>query len=386
MTAAETCFEQERNEQPQRSLRILFAGELWDGSDSNAYARALRRAGHSVTTIESANFLPTGWRSKWLRAARRAMEPWLIAEYERALIDMARHLSPQLFIGFKANYVTPTAMHAIKETGAVAINVYPDVSFMAHGPRLPKTLPLYDWVFTTKTFGLKDLESTLGVRSASFFPPAYDPEVHAPCVLDTADHALYQADVSFIGSWSPKKEMMMATLAQAVPDARIRIWGNTWDRASSESLRSVIEGRAVIGPEYAKCVCASRINLALLSEQVPGASSGDLITHRTFAIPACGGFMLHERTAEITQYFEEGIDCALFGDNEDLVAKAQHYLDHESERAFVAEAGRARALRSGYSVDARVQEVLSRFAIIAAQKRRSSGVSESDDAFNRGTG
>ncbi|CCJ07828.1 Uncharacterized protein BN69_2377 [Methylocystis sp. SC2] len=368
------------------SLRILFEGALWSGSDSYAYVRALRRAGHSVTAIEAANFLPTGWRSKWLRGLRRILEPWLIAEYERALIDMARHLSPQLFIGFKANYVTPAAMHVIKDTGAVAINVYPDVSFMAQGPRLPKTLPLYDWVFTTKTFGLKDLESTLGVRNASFFPPAYDPEVHAPCELDAADRAHYQADVSFIGSWSPKKEMVMAALAQAMPDARIRIWGNTWDRASSESLRSAIEGRVVTGLEYAKCVRASRINLGLLSEQVQGASSGDLITHRTFAMPACGGFMLHERTAEITQYFEEGIDCALFSDNEDLVAKARYYLDHESERAFVAEAGRARALRSGYSVDARIQEVLSRFEIIAARKRRSSGVSESDNPFNRGTG
>ncbi|RNJ48676.1 CgeB family protein [Methylocystis hirsuta] len=368
------------------SLRILFAGELWNGSDSYAYVRALRRAGHSVTAIESANFMPTGWRSKWLRGLRRFLEPWLIAEYERELIDMARHLSPQLFIGFKANYVTPAAMHAIKETGAVAINVYPDVSFMAHGPRLPKTLPLYDWVFTTKTFGLKDLESTLGVRSASFFPPAYDPEVHTIVALDSADQALYQADVSFVGTWQLKNEQLLSALQTAAPNATIKIWGGDWHKATAPNLRSAIQHKTVLGLEYSKCVRASRINLSPMRDRQVGASSGDLITHRTFAMPACGGFMLHERTPEITDYFIEGKECALYSDTDDFIAKARYYLEHEYERARVAEAGRARALRSGYSVDARVQEVLSRFEIIAAQKRRSSGVSESDDPFNRGTG
>ena len=59
-----------------------------------------------------------------------------------------------------------------------------------------------------------------------------------------------------------------------------------------------------------------------------GASSGDLITARTFHIPACGGFMLHERTAEVREFFDEGRECAMFEGAAEMVAKVGYYLDH----------------------------------------------------------
>lgn len=342
-------------------MRILFAGERWPGSDAYAYERAFRRAGHAVTAIESATFLPTGWRSPWLRAVRRLLTPALIAEYERALIDAAETEQPHLFVGFKAPFVTVRAMQAIKATGAVAINIYPDVSFMAHGPRLPQTLPLYDWIFTTKTFGIADLRGKLGITGASFFPPAFDPELHHPMPPSADETNRLGADVSFIGTWSPKKEALMAAAVRGNPGAKVRIWGGSWHRATAPELAVAIQNRVVIGPEYTKAVCASRINLGLLSEQVAGASSGDLITHRTFAMPACGGFMLHERTPEIGLYYEEGREVALFSVERELVDKVRYYLEHEDERRQVAEAGRARALASGYSVDQRAADVIAKF-------------------------
>ena len=354
----------------EASLRVLFAGERWPGSDAYAYERAFRRAGHAVTAIESANYLPTGWRSPWLKAVRRALTPLLIAEYEKALIDMARSLRPQLFVGFKAPFVTARAMREIKDGGAICINIYPDVSVMAHGPRLPQALPMYDWVFTTKSFGLGDMERQLGITDASFVPPAYDPEHHHPLELTEADVAQFGNDVSFIGTWSPKKERLLAALARALPDARIRIWGGNWQNAAAPELSDAIAHRTVIGPEYTKAVCASRINLAILSEQVAGASSGDLITHRTFAIPACGGFMLHERTSEVGDFFEEDGECALFGSENELIEKVRHYLSNEAERARIAAAGRERAVAAGYSVDARVRDVTDKFGELSGASGR----------------
>lgn len=345
----------------KRSLRILFAGERWHGSDAYAYERALLRAGHAVTPIETAVFVPSGWQALWLRAMRRVLKPLMIAEYERAVIDAVNQIQPHLFVGFKAPYVTPKIMRVVKDAGVRAINIYPDISFMAHGPYLPKTLPLYDWVFTTKSFGLVDMERQLGIRRSSFLPPAFDPELHFPIALDNDDWARYGADISFIGTWSPKKERLLEVVARSVSPARIRIWGSSWHKATSSALRDAIENKIVIGREYPKAVRASRINLALLSEQGAGASSGDLITQRTFGMPACGGFMLHERTPEVIQYFEEGTECALYSGEEELVEKVQYYLNNEEERARVAEAGRKRALASGYSVDARVGDIIAKF-------------------------
>ncbi len=38
---------------------------------------------------------------------------------------------------------------------------WPDVSFFAHGPSIPRAVPHYDWIFTTKSFGLADLEGEI---------------------------------------------------------------------------------------------------------------------------------------------------------------------------------------------------------------------------------
>ena len=127
-------------------------------------------------------------------------------------------------------------------------------------------------------------------------------------------------------------------------------------------LSSEIEGRAVWGKEYAKAIQASAINLAILTEGNKEASSGDLITARTFEIPAAGGFMLHERTEEAVQYFADEKECAFFSDADDLAAKIDYYLRHSDDRDVIATAGRQRALSSGYSVDARVETVLAKYA------------------------
>ena len=135
-------------------------------------------------------------------------------------------------------------------------------------------------------------------------------------------------------------------------------------------MPDIFQGTEVFGIEYAKAIRASRINLAILSEQREGASSGDQITARTFEIPAAGGFMLHERTEEAMGYFEDGKECVFYADPDDLVAKIRYYLAHEDERAAIAAAGRRRCLSSGYSVDDRVDTVLAKYAELRKARDR----------------
>jgi spore maturation protein CgeB len=237
------------------------------------------------------------------------------------------------------------------------VNLYPDVSVLAHGPWLPKALPEYDWVFTTKSFGVDDMRRLVGVERASFLPHAYDPEVHAPVALEPEDVGRYGCDVSFIGTWSPKKQALLESLAVRQPEVRLRIWGHQWKRARAK-LGDRVEGRPVVGVEYAKALTASRVNLCILSEARRGASSGDRTTSRTFHIPATGAFMLHERTEELALFFEEGSECGAFGSPEELATRVGAYLADDAERTRVAEAGWQRSVRSGYSVDDRATELL----------------------------
>jgi spore maturation protein CgeB len=134
-----------------------------------------------------------------------------------------------------------------------------------------------------------------------------------------------------------------------------------WEKAGC-SLARWVETREVLGAEYAKAIRLSKINLGILSEVRKGASSGDLITARTFHIPACGGFMLHERTEEVRQHFEEGRECGMFNGAAEMVEKVGYFLDHAAEREAIAEAGHIRCLTSGNSVDDRVRAVLAKIA------------------------
>jgi spore maturation protein CgeB len=349
----------------QKPLRILAVSDTWQGSNAYAYVRAFRRLGHSVRVVPSENYVPGEWKRKPLRVLRRIMEPVFMREYTEALIEEAKELRPHLFFVFKGRYVAAEAIKSIRELGAIAINFYPDVSFMAHGKYIPGALPVYDWIFTTKTFGVTDLERLLGVRTASFLPHSYDPEAHFPIELDGEDKAVYDCDTSFVGTWSPKKQKLIEQISRALPSMHLRIWGAQWESAQP-SLGSRIEGRGVFGMEYSKALIASKINLCILSEARRGASSGDLITSRTFHIPATGAFMLHERSTELLNYFEEGTECACFETGEELIEKIAYYLERPEERQEIAAAGRRRVLDSGYSVDCRAMVILEKVAEMRA--------------------
>ena len=343
----------------QRPLRILMVCDLWQGSDSYALARAFRRTGHSVTIVSDSTYYGREWRSPVLRAARRLMRPFIVRDFNEALIKSAQGLAPHLLFVCKGQLVEPYAIEAAKKAGALAALWWPDVSFFAHGPSIPRSVPHYDWVFTTKTFGLNDLKAKFDMTRASFLPHAFHPEVHRKFRCDASDHERYGCDVSFIGTWSPKKQALLEALVAAQPDVKLKIWGMQWEKAGA-GLARWVESREVLGAEYAKAIRLSKVNLGILSEMRKGASSGDLITARTFHIPACGGFMLHERTCEVSEFFVEGRECGMFDGAKEMVEKVGYYLEHAAERETVAEAGHVRCLHSGNSVDDRVRAILAK--------------------------
>jgi spore maturation protein CgeB len=348
------------------SLRILAVSSQRQGMNDYAFMRAFRRAGHSVSVVAADAYVPL-WQRKSLRVLRRLLTPALVAEYNRELAQAARELQPDLFFVFKGQYVTHETLAAIKATGAVAINFYPDTGFEDHGPYLPKTIGGYDWVFTTKPVGVADLKQNYDLEFASFIPHAFDPEVHAPVQVSSHDRNKYQCDVSFIGNISDKKQKLVEHVRRNLPDINLHIWGAPkWGHVSG--LSECYQGGAVWGMEYAKAIQETKINLGLLYEGGLGAPEGDLLTARTFEIPATGGFMLHERTKEVMSYFEEDKECAFYSDKDDLVAGIQHYLDHPEERRVIATAGRQRCLTSGYSVDSRIETVLAKYAELRAAR------------------
>jgi|ERR1044071_2512970 hypothetical protein len=338
-------------------FRILCIGETWYGSDARAAFAALRRLGHSVQVLDENNYVPLYWQTKVSKGIRKIFRPLFVREL---LLDACRHIGrfkPHCLFVFKGNWVHPEVVDYCRRQGVSTANYYPDVSFLSHGPYIPRTLPRYDRVFTAKTYGVGDMQSLLGLDNVSFLAPGYDPELHRPVELSAEEQETFGCDVAFIGTWSPKKEAMLAALRRELPHIKMKIWGSQWGKSRSNNLQECIMGDSVIGNEYVKAICGSSICLGLLSEQGRGASSGDLITARTFQIPACRTLMLHERNPEVLQYFAEGREAAFFSTPSEAAQMIRYFLSRPREREEVALNGLKRVRQDGYSIDERMKVV-----------------------------
>lgn len=336
-------------------MKILCIGPQFSGSNAAALFKAFSRLGHLVSIVDEFYYVPLQNTTKVTKLISKVFRPLYVSSYNNVIISRFYTFTPDLVLVYKGAFVKPETVHQMQNTVNV-VCFYPDVSFHTHGGLLHKTLPLYSKVFTTKTFGIKDMEEQLGQKNGVFIPHGFDPEVHRKLDVNSSLTKAYACDASFIGTWSPSKEKYLSKLMEAIPHLNLKIWGNQWERAGA-SLQNQIQYSAIEGDLYALAIQASKINIALLSEQVKGASSGDKITSRTFHIPASGGFMLHQFSDEIDEYFIPEEEMVLFRDAEDLINLIGYYLVEDDKREAILERGFKRALRD-HSIDNRASQVL----------------------------
>lgn len=80
-----------------------------------------------------------------------------------------------------------------------------------------------------------------------------------------------------------------------------------------------------------KVFALSRINLNISLKTIRTG-----IPLRVIDIMACGGFVLSNYQEELLEYFEPGVDIAIYDSMEDMVLQADYYLEHEEERQKIA--------------------------------------------------
>jgi hypothetical protein len=331
--------------------------ENWLGNTGLSAFDALLRAGTWAAAISEHEYVPLEWKSRSIRLLGRLLRGPAVAEFNNRLLKAAEDLNPNVLLAVKGTFVKPATLRRLRETGIACYCFYPDVTLLGHGGYLPEAIREYDWVFTTKSFGVKDLEA-FGQKNSSFLPHAYDPVVHQPRKPTPELVKDLGCDLSFIGTWSAKKQRILEQFVSMRPHVSVKIWGNYWQRLPRSSpLCSRATFKPITGIGYASAISCSKINLGLLSERWAGASSGDLITSRTFHIPACGGLLLHERTADLLQFFEEGISCMCFEGVEELANKVDQLLPDEGLRTRIARRGREVVIAS-HSWDHRIRTIL----------------------------
>lgn len=327
---------------------ILYLGADWWGSDARALAVALRKRKQLLIEALYEDYFPMQGTSFSLRVLRRLGRSLFADGFNRAVKAHAKNHALDFVLVFKGMLLRPATLEPFRRAGIPLYCVYPDVSYKDHGRDIWNCLPLYDAVFTTKSFHLADTELRSRTRRLIEVAHGHDPEVHRPVALSDRIRVAYECDVSFVGCWSPKKEEYIGHLINHLSRLDIRIYGPGWHHARA-AVAAHWQKRGAFGDEYALICQASRINLGLLSEAGGGTRLGDQTTARTWQIPACGGFMLHERTEELARYFEPEKEVGTFSGPLELLVKISYYLANESIRHSIAEAGYQRSRQDNYT-------------------------------------
>lgn len=336
---------------------IGFLGADWWGSDARATGAELRRRGCLLIERHYEDHFPTRWRSRGLKVVRRLFRNWMADDYNAAILELLQVRPLEFLLVFKGMLVSRQTLRRFHDRSVPIYCLYPDVSFRDHGSNVWDCLPWYDCIFTTKSYHLNDPQLKSRVRRLQLVGHGFDPEVHRPVGISEDVRRLYSCDVSFVGYWSPKKERLLREVAERLPMLDLRIWGPSWHLADPV-VRRCWQGRGAWGDEIAAIYACSKINLGLLSEAGTGTTSGDLTTARTWQIPASGGFLLHEDTAELRQAFTAGQDVGVFSGTQDIATAVSYWLQHTEQRDVAAAAAAQRAVSAPYTYAPAVDQIL----------------------------
>jgi spore maturation protein CgeB len=142
---------------------------------------------------------------------------------------------------------------------------------------------------------------------------------------------------------------------------QVHVWGDPGWRAAAANVN--VRGVAGHFVELNKIYGSARINL-----DIGRLYQMDVVTMRVFDVLACGGFLLTERSPELSELFEPGHDLEVFTGAEELIDKTRHYLAHPELAARIAAQGRATVL-SRHTVDLRLELMLAALPRSAAPPR-----------------
>jgi hypothetical protein len=340
-----------------KKLKILYVGQLFRGSTALHRCNALQSLGHEVQAIDSSLSTENGIyknnlfrithhlkirTDRWIdwRKVNKQLLQALNIKWDVLWIDKGLQTCPKVLRQFKR-----------KQPNCKIVSYSPDDMFNPANQtrRYLNSIKIYDLMVTTKSYNLEEFKSA-GANDVYFVGNAYEPSVHHPVKLNKSEIAQWGCDVCFVGACETEREQSITLLAKT--GVSIGLFGN-WMHLANRFKNVVCHEGFFADEAYTKALCAGKIGLGFLRKV-----NRDLQTTRSIELPACGVFMLAERTNEHLALFEEGKEAAFFSNNAELIEKVDYYLLHNQERRIIARAGRERCLQSGYSNADRLKKVL----------------------------
>lgn len=308
-------------------MRILIAGASGGTHVGASFERAARELGHEARLLDTAE----AYRGPALLRAlawRMGHRPLGLKRYSQRLLRVAEEWRPDVLLSAGAAPITAAALKRLDAGVRKAVYLTDDPWNPSHRASwFLRALPAYDKVYSTKTALQDDLHKA-GCRSIDYLPFAYDPaHFHVAGPLAADERGRYASEVLFYGGADTERILLIKSLInQGVP---MTLYGGYWDR--DPVTRAHWKGQADPAT-LRKAVAGAQINLCLVRR-----SNRDGHSMRTFEIPAMGGYMIAEDTAEHRAIFgPEGRCVHYFKGITDAAALIRRMLDQPAERRRMA--------------------------------------------------
>ncbi len=335
-----------------RRVNILYVGDLWEGSTAGHRMNALSKIG-TCDAVDSTIRPRAAWLKYLHLASIKLKWHWDLRGINRAILDKSNARAYDVLWIDKGLHIYPDTLKKIKSKNpnCFIISFSPDDMFNPANQSwwYVRGIGLYDLHVTTKSYNVEELKS-MGARNVFFIDKAFAPEVHRKMVLTLDEKSELSCDVGFIGSWEKDRDEYIQYLAgQGI---NVTVTGSPWIKMSARHPGIKVIPAEFWGEAYAKVINATKINLCFLKK-----GNRDLQTARSIEIPACGGFMLAERTKEHQRLFTEDREAVFFSTKEELLQKVKYYLANDMAREEIAERGYDRCRHSGYDNFSRLSQV-----------------------------
>lgn len=294
---------------------------------------SLFRAAGELALVPTLIDTAPGFRAPWLVARvnwhLRGHRPSRLRAFSREVVETCRRLRPRWLVATGAAPLDAAALAEIRGIGVQTI------SYLTDDPWNPSSssrwffdaLLAYSRVFSARQANLDDLVR-LGCQRVAYLPFGVDPDLFFPVALTPDDRARYGSDVFFAGGADRERVPYIAALLRA--GLSVALYGDYWHRYPE--TRAVARGQAP--PDVVrKGMQASAVCLCLVRR-----ANRDGHSMRSFEIPAAGGCLLAEDTAEHRALFgPDGEAAAYFRTPDEMVAAARVLVAAPERRRRMAQ-------------------------------------------------
>lgn len=273
----------------------------------------------------------------------------LISIINKYIRDNLTHEYYDMIWTDKAIFITPETTRILRQRTKLLVHYTPDPAFTFHKSKLfYKSMPLYDYMITTKTYEMEDYVRVMGDKKKVLYATqGFDKTLHRP-VVDWNN----KKGVAFIGHHELEREAPIKALLDENID--IYLAGNKWEKFVKQNPRENLHylGVSVQGEDYVKALSSCYFALGSVSKWIP-----EKHTTRTFEIPACKTALLTERNDEIEGFFSDN-DVIYYEDISELVSKVKYFSRHLNELKVIVENGYNTVQTGGYDFESIMEKLL----------------------------